>query len=59
MRVVRLGDFYRSFENSCTSTGGPIAIMLGRLRISIQESITAYSDIKGETSRESKRQNPK
>jgi len=28
-----------------TSTGGPIAIMLGGLRMSIQKSITAYSGL--------------
>jgi hypothetical protein len=28
-----------------TSTGGPVAIMLGRLRMSIQENITAYSGL--------------
>ena len=28
-----------------TSTGGPIAIMLGRLRMSIQENTAAYSGL--------------
>lgn len=37
-----------------TSTGGPIAIMLGRLRMSIQENITAYSGLSDKDFRKAK-----
>ena len=45
----RLGEPARAWKHfdmiGDTSTGGPIAIMLGRVRMSIQENITAYSGL--------------